>query len=134
MIKAIRIAALIILFINATGAIYGGFGLMYDPSGGFMQMPVTYLENSPFSNYLIPGIILFIVNGLFSVFVLFHVFRKHPNHNRLLVLQGILLSGWITVQIVMLGIFYPPMHLPFFLMGVFLMIAGFTVSSRTERV
>jgi hypothetical protein len=62
----VQVICFVLLLVNGLGALYGGFLLMVDPSGSKMQMPLSYLEHSPFSNYLIPGIILFIVNGLFS--------------------------------------------------------------------
>jgi len=43
------------------GAVFGGGVLVIDPSGGLIKMPITLLENSPFNNFLIPGIILLII-------------------------------------------------------------------------
>jgi hypothetical protein len=109
---------------------------MYDPTGGFMQMPLSFLEPTPFKNYLIPGIILFLVNGLFSIFTLYMVIRRHPLNMHFIVVQGIFLAGWISVQIAMLRIFYAPLHLPFLLMGVYLFGAGLFLirSTRTGAV
>lgn len=45
------------------GAIVGGVGLTLDPQGGLLNMPLSMLQHSPFSNYLIPGIILLLVLG-----------------------------------------------------------------------
>ncbi len=120
----LRATAIIILFINAIGALWGGGGFIYDPSGAYMQMPEGLLEPSPFTDYLIPGIILFIANGLFSSYTLYLIFTRHSWYPRFIFLQGIILTMWISVQVGMLGVFYMPLHLPFFLMGVFLVIAG----------
>ena len=70
--KLTFIFALILLMFNGISAIYGGWSLIKDPSGGLLQMPLENLHNSPFKDYLIPGIILFVFNGLFSlaIFVL----------------------------------------------------------------
>lgn len=124
---------MVFLFINALGALWGGAGLMVAPSGEFMQMPLSFLEHSPFSSYLIPGIILFIAIGLFSSFTLYLVFTRHPLYARFIFLQGVILAGWISVQVAMLQIFYLPLHLPFFLMGVFLVIAGIILTSFTLK-
>ena len=45
----LRVTAIIILFINAIGALWGGGGFIYDPSGTYMQMPEGLLEPSPFT-------------------------------------------------------------------------------------
>jgi len=123
-----RGTAIIILFINALGALWGGGGLISDPSGTYMLMPIGLLEHSPFDNYLIPGIILFIANGLFSSYTLYMVFTRHTLYSRFIFLQGIILTMWIIVQVVLLQIFYMPLHLPFFLMGFFLVIAGIVLT------
>ena len=57
----IAIGALVLLGI---GALAGGIALVAKPDGSIMHMPLAYLENSPFSDYLIPGLIL---GGLFGI-------------------------------------------------------------------
>jgi hypothetical protein len=51
------------------GAIVGGLMLTIDPSGGMLNMPVSLLENSPFANFFIPGMILLLVLGVFPVVI-----------------------------------------------------------------
>lgn len=126
----LRIIVICILSVNAMGALYGGLSLMLDPSGALLQMPLDFLEHSPFSSYLVPGIVLFVVNGLFSLLTLFMVLRKHPQCQRFIMAQGVLLAGWIAVQVAMLQIFYAPLHLPFFLMGAFLLFSGVIMAKQ----
>jgi hypothetical protein len=42
---------------------------MLHPDGSSIEMSLDWLQHTPFQDYLIPGIILFIANGLFSIFV-----------------------------------------------------------------
>lgn len=51
------------------GAVFGGVGLMIDPTGESVGLPSTLLERSPFQDFLIPGILLFIVLGIFPLFL-----------------------------------------------------------------
>jgi hypothetical protein len=120
----LRITAIILLLLNAIGALWGGFGLIYDPSGEFMQMPLDFLAYSPFSNYLIPGIILFIFNGLLCLLAAVFAIIKHRIYPYFIVFQGVVLAGWLTVQIIMIQVFYAPLHLPFYLIGLALIIFG----------
>ncbi|MFO8023467.1 MAG: hypothetical protein R6U65_13445 [Perlabentimonas sp.] len=122
--KKLRITAIILLLFNAIGALWGGFGLVYDPSGEFMQMPLDFLIHSPFSNYLIPGIILFVFNGLLCIVAAFFTIKKDNNYPYLIVFQGSVLVVWLTVQIIMIRLFYPPLHLPFYVIGLALIIIG----------
>ena len=57
----ITIAALVLLGIGATA---GGIALVLKPDGSVMHMPLSYLDQSPFADYLIPGLIL---GGLFGL-------------------------------------------------------------------
>lgn len=58
------------------GAIFGGGGLVIDPSGELMKMPLTLLEHSPFESYLIPGLILFIAIGVFPLLTALALVKK----------------------------------------------------------
>jgi hypothetical protein len=120
----LRIVAILLLFFNAIGALWGGFGLIYDPSGAFMKMPLGFLELSPFNNYLIPGIILFVFNGLLSLVAAIFALIKHRIYPHFVIFQGIVLVIWLTVQILMIQLFYAPLHLPFYIVGLVLIIIG----------
>ncbi len=122
--RTLRITAIILLLFNSIGALWGGAGLIYDPSGEFMQMPLDFLTHSPFNNYLIPGIILFTINGLMCLAVAILTIRRWKHYPQLIILQGTLLAGWLSVQIMMIQIFYAPLHLPFYLIALGLIVAG----------
>jgi hypothetical protein len=56
-------ALLGLLALQALGAIAGGIGLVEEPVEN-IGMPLSMLEGSPFSDYLVPGLILLVVVGL----------------------------------------------------------------------
>jgi hypothetical protein len=122
--RAIVILSAALLLLNGAGAIYGGLGLITDPTGSKLQMPLSYLDNSPFNSYLIPGIILLAVNGIFSFACLAALLFRYRRSHLLVLIQGILLSGWIMVQVIMLKMFYAPMHLTFLVIGLCLAAFG----------
>jgi hypothetical protein len=120
----VKVICIILLLFNGIGALYGGFQLITDPSGAKLQMPLSYLEQSPFHDYLIPGIVLFIVNGLFSFVTVVAVFLRIPYSHWLVIMQGILLSGWIIMQILFVQFFYAPLHGTFLFIGICLTGCG----------
>jgi hypothetical protein len=128
--KSLRAVALFLLFFNGVGAIYGGSMLIYDPTGSLLQLPVGVLEISPFNNYLIPGIILFIANGLLSIFIAVVTIRKANRYPELIIFQGLILTGWLTIQIIMLRMFYPPMHITCYLVGAGMIAMGFLLRKK----
>jgi hypothetical protein len=100
------IFALILLMFNGISAIYGGWSLIKDPTGGLLQLPVEWLQYSPFKDFLIPGIILFIFNGLFSLAIFVLTLMKHRHYELLIIFQGGTLVIWIVVQVIMLQTIY----------------------------
>ncbi len=98
------------------GAIGGGLFAIINPQGPG-GIPADALKNSPFSNFLIPGIILFTVIGLGNVFSAGSVlFRTKYQGYISSVFSGALVI-WIIVQCVMLSTVVP-LHVIFFAIGV----------------
>jgi hypothetical protein len=93
--KLLNITATILLLFNGIGALYGGWNLITHPDGSSLQLSLQLLENTPFRNYLIPGIILFITNGLFSLLSLMILLLRLKNYEWFVVIQGLILCGWI---------------------------------------
>lgn len=118
------------LLFNGIGAFYGGLSLITDPTGGKLQLPLSYLEPTPFRDYLIPGIILLCVNGFFSFITLFTVVFKSKRSDLYIIAQGVLLSGWIIVQIILLQMFYVPLHGTLLAIGILLTICGLALKTN----
>jgi hypothetical protein len=87
---------LVILAINAFG---GGF---YGMSGA-PDVPVEWIENTPFTSYFIPSLILFVVVGGASLFAGILVFRKSLYARLASFFAGMITIIWISVQVAMIG-------------------------------
>jgi hypothetical protein len=55
---------LVLLVIQGLGGLGGGLSLAIKPDGSIMKMPLSYLDGSPFPDFLVPGLILFLVLGV----------------------------------------------------------------------
>lgn len=112
-----RFGLIILTFFLAMSGFVGGFGLILDPSGNSMEMPLSYLENSPFTNYLIPGVILLVVNGILPTLVTFgllfrpkwkileklNLYKNRHWSWTFSLYQSIILILWIDFQIMWVG-------------------------------
>ena len=125
--KFLLALAIVLLLLNAIGAIYGGISFVLNPSGKSLGMPVSWLNKSPFSDYLIPGIILLIANGIGSLIALGLILCKIRYRYAGIAVQGIILLGWMSVQIIMLQTFAGP-QIAFTAIGVSLTLLGLTLS------
>lgn len=72
--RNILISLLLFLGVSAIG---GGLLLIISPSGKLLGgLPLSILEHSPFPDFLIPGVILFLILGLAPCFISFALLRK----------------------------------------------------------
>jgi hypothetical protein len=55
--------------LQALGGIAGGGALAIKPHGDLLKMPMSYIEDSPFHDYRIPGLLLLLVLGIFPLVV-----------------------------------------------------------------
>ncbi len=110
----IFILSFLLLFLSA-GAIYGGGSFIISPDGSLLQMDEGWLDLIPFTNFLIPGIILFTMLGIFPFFALIGLFYRKSNRKLNLLnifrekhwgwtyslYSGIICIVWIIVQQIM---------------------------------
>jgi hypothetical protein len=121
--KGIRVLALIALGFLSVTSMMGGIPLILDPSGGLLHMPLSLLEHSPFHNFLIPGIILLVANGLLSVVAFVATIRRGRGFGILVAFQGCVIVGWITVEVIVLrSVAWP--HYLYRAMGLILIGSG----------
>ena len=116
-----RIAFVILLLLeafHALSALFGGFNLMSDPTAESLGMQIQWLNGTPFGNYFWPGFILFTVNGLGNTAGFVCSLRKKRAFPLLGAMLGLIMMGWITVQVLLIGYksFLQPLY---FTTGVF---------------
>ncbi|MBD3414471.1 MAG: hypothetical protein GF421_08590 [Candidatus Aminicenantes bacterium] len=120
-----------ILFQGISG-IAGGTGLILDPSGKSLQIPISWLDGSPFSNYLIPGLILFVVLGLYPLIVFYSLLKKLRWSWFAAFVLGAALLIWIGVEIIIIGYQpQPPLQLIYGLVGFIILVLVFLPSVRS---
>lgn len=100
--RLLIIFSILLLLFNGIGAFYGGLKFITDPSGASIGMPLSLLEHSPFTNFLIPGIVLLVANGLLSFVAIGLIIGKVPYYPYAIQGEGCILFGWISIQVLML--------------------------------
>ena len=112
--KVCRLLFVLHLFVGV-GAMAGASMAILNPytPGG---MSTDSLNNSPFSNFLIPGIILFIVIGLGNIFSAISMIFKSKYQGYISSIFSWALVIWILVKCIMLRtVIY--LHVIFFIIG-----------------
>ena len=99
------------------GAFGGGLMLVIDPSGSTLGVPMSFLEGSPFLDYLIPGVFLLAVNGVGSMVGAGLSFTRRRYAKDIAIVLGAILVAWIVVQVVIIrSIGW--LHILYFILGV----------------
>ncbi len=127
----LNILAIILLLLNGLGAIYGGVNLIAYPDGSSLQLSLSWLKYSPFSNYLVPGIILLVSNGLLSLAVIAGILMRAKISSLLVLLQGVVLTGWIIVQMLLIHTIYF-LHVVMGTIGILLMVTGWLLQKLKQ--
>jgi FtsH-binding integral membrane protein len=106
-----RLLLLLLLFQGATG-ILGGVRLVADPSGEGVGLSLDLLEGSAFSDYLVPGLVLFIVLGVGPLLAAYGVWRRHQWGWTSSFVVGAALIIWLAIQVRIIGYHSePPLQL-----------------------
>ncbi len=129
--RLVNILVVLLLLLNGTGALYGGLHLIVHPDGSSLGLGMHWIAHTAFDNYLIPGLLLFVFNGLFSFVVLILLLTRNRLYPLFTVAQGVTLVSWIVVQVILINTFNY-MHLTMGLTGLGLVAGGYwlTIHAR----
>ncbi len=125
-------------------ALIPGALFLLAPDGHLLQMPLSNLKDSPFTNYLIPGLLLFVFVGIFPLGVAYGLWRQpawqwpdainpfkgaHWSWAGSLA-AGVILIVWITVQVLLIR---AAVFLHYLYWGWGIVLLGLTVSPGVRR-
>ena len=120
--SSIPFTAKVLIWLQALlgfGAVVSGAILMISPDGSLMQMPLDVIGGAPFNSFFFPGLILFVLLGIFSLCIAYGLW-KHPGWSwpNLInpfksthwswagsLASGIIVSIWLSVELIWASIF-----------------------------
>lgn len=126
---------LMLVSFQMVSAIPAGLMMIFDRTGAMLGVPLKMLEPSPFSDFLIPGLFLFLILGVFPILIVYGLVKK-PSFkwaNRLNVYKdqhwswtfsyflGLLLVLWINVQLYFIKS-WDILHFVYSMLGVIIIV------------
>ena len=115
------------------GAVGGGLVLILDPSGSNLGIPLEELKGTPFSTYLVPGIVLLVVNGLGSLVGAAATFMRHRYAAETAMALGIFLVAWVMIQVYWFSGFHW-LHVLYLALGLLEFVLGwYVIRARRKK-
>jgi hypothetical protein len=108
----------LILFVAVTATVSGALLAIY-PDGSLFHVSTVILKTTPFSNFLVPGLILCLVVGGSNILALILHLKAHPLRSSWTITGGIMVVGWVVVQMLLIGAVH---WLQFVYLGIGIMI------------
>jgi hypothetical protein len=122
---------IILTCIIAFSAIGGGTMLLITPDGSSIDLSSSFLKGTPFGNYALPGLILIMVIGGSQALAAFALLRNKPGAYTFSLIAGILLLGWMGIQLLLIGPLY---WLQFFILGTGLLIILVSIQLKGKAI
>ena len=114
------------------GAVGGGLALVLEPSGSNIGIPLEVLKSSPFSTFLMPGIVLLIVNGFGSLVGATASFTRYWCAGEIAIALGLFLVAWIMLQVYWFAAFHW-LHALYLCIGLLELILGWLLRKVLRR-
>ena len=101
--RLLYLASSILQILIGGSALFGGYNLLTIPDGSSLDMPLSLLAESPFTDYYVPGLLLFIGIGLFHIGGAVVSWVRFRYAGQCAFILGFILLFWIIIQIAMIG-------------------------------
>ncbi len=99
--KSVRIALVVVDLFAAVSAIVGAVGLLV----GFMDIPLSELQGTPFADFTVPALLLgIVVGGSALVAATIALFGLRRFAALASAAAGCVMVGWMTVEIALVGL------------------------------
>lgn len=106
-----------------------GLLMISKPNGEIMGLSISLLEQTPFKNFLIPGIILAFFVGGINLIAVFYNMQRNVNRYNWAIAGGVVITGWIIVQMILIQTVYW-LHFLYLGIGVLIILLAFQLKGK----
>jgi hypothetical protein len=130
--SAVRWLLVVLTLFNAVSAIPAGISFLLRPDGSWLGTPLEMLQGSPFSDFRVPGLVLALGVGGSSLAAGFLLLGRKALGAAAALGAGVVLAGWIGVQVMMIGgwVFLQVLYLG---LGLVMMAGGWALVAAARR-
>ena len=119
---------LLISFIAITATL-SGLLLISQPDGSILQLPLSLLEGSPFTTYLIPGVLLLVLVGIINLLAVFFNLKRDPSRYDWAMGGGVSVDVWILAQLIIIQTVHW-LHIIYFGIGLIVFLLAYQLKGK----
>jgi len=119
---------ILVSFIGLTATL-SGLIMISNPDGGILNLSLSLLEKTPFKNFLVPGILLTVIVGGINMIAVFYNIQRHPKRYNWAMAGGVVITGWIIVQMIMLGAVHW-LHILYLIIGILIILISYQLEGK----
>ncbi len=119
----------ILLSFIAVTATLSGLLMISKPDGGLINLSPSLLDGTPFKNFLVPGILLAVIVGGANLLAVVFNMQLHPNRYYWAMAGGIIISGWIVMQMILINAVYW-LHFLYLVIGIIIILLAHRLKGK----
>jgi len=119
---------ILVSFLGVT-AMISGILMISNPDGSILNLSPALLEGTPFTNYLLPGILLATLVGGVNLLAVYFNLERHPSRYNWAMAGGFMICGWIVVQVLLINTIHW-LHFLYFITGVVIILAAYQLKGK----
>lgn len=120
---------LILVSFIAVSALLSGLLMIRDSNGSLMNLPFSLLDGTPSKDFKIPGMLLSALIGGINLLAVFFNLLRHRNRYNWALAGGIVISGWIIVQMILIGTFHW-LHIFYLATGILIILLAYQLKGK----
>jgi uncharacterized membrane protein len=118
----------LLVFIALTSTL-SGLLMISKPDGSILQLNTELLRDTPFHNFLLPGILLTVIVGGINMMAVFFNIQRNPNRYNWAIAGGCMICGWILIQMLMINAVHW-LHLLYFFIGLLVILMAYQLKGK----
>jgi hypothetical protein len=124
-----RILLIILTALMATISTLSGLLMINDPSGSMLHLNTALLEESPFDNFFIPGLLLAAIVGGSSFSAVYAQIARSGNRYNWTIAAGVMVMAWLIAQSILIQAVHW-LHIIFFGIGMLIILLAWQLKGK----
>ncbi len=119
---------ILVSFIAVTATLSGLY-MISNPDGGVMDLSVSLLHGTPFTNFLFPGILLTMTVGAVNLVAVVYNLKRHPARYNWAIAGGFMIITWIIAHMILIP-YAHWLHYVYLCVGILIILSAYQLKGK----